>query len=66
MSAAALRSGELAEAVRHGGRRILRTHRQAPAGPSEALTTGGRLFVDITRRLGSPASRAGLLGDPIR
>ena len=30
---------------------------------------GGRLFVDVTRRLASPASRAGLLeswGDPIR
>ena len=30
---------------------------------------GGRLFVDVTQRLASPASRAGLLelaGDPIR
>ncbi|HET9655263.1 MAG TPA: rifamycin-inactivating phosphotransferase [Kineosporiaceae bacterium] len=34
------------------------------------LEAGGRLFVDVTRRLGSPASRAGLLdvmgrGDPL-
>ncbi|EST21669.1 phosphoenolpyruvate synthase [Streptomycetaceae bacterium MP113-05] len=34
------------------------------------LTAGGRLFVDVTRRLASPASRAGLLevmgkGDPL-
>ena len=37
--------------------------------PAPMAEAGGRLFVDVTQRLASPASRAGLLrpwGDPIR
>ena len=37
--------------------------------PAPMTEAGGRLFVDVTQRLASPSSRAGVLqalGDPIR